>query len=128
MKTVFYKIWNDAIYWEKLRPHKREGEILAPFAAIVIAQFANTLSLLLLLQLTGVATLYIDSGKTGSVVPKPLLTLFLLLPFVMLNYFAVFHKRDYMAHSKMAMNFGGKLYIGYVLGSGALLLLLLFTA
>jgi hypothetical protein len=129
MLFLYYKIWIDAIVYERARNGKKRNWVFVTTVGITFFQGMNLLILLIFVKQfvspNFKAFINPDSLHLGPIgdLFSALFTLF--LPFVLLNYFLILRNHRYGYLVKKYHNSKGKYFLFYILFSFGLLILLL---
>lgn len=127
MLSIYYKIWADAILFEKA---KREKDINWKTITIISVSLLQGLNLLVLLYLLR----WISRGQMPILLPLSIfnmsalnsacaIILVFFIPFVILNYLLVYYNNRYLEIIKTYPNRKGKLYRNYFLWSVGIIII-----
>lgn len=130
--NLYYKIWVDGIVKLRSRP---QNAGLWKFFAMIYTSMAMALNLVLVLFILS------DLGIINKVFKLPVdffpgtrvdaffsFLISYLLPFLLMNYFLIFHKGRYKELINRYPYYGGKLYLRYFLGSLSAFLIYIIIA
>ena len=128
MKNIYYLIWVDAMIWARSKNNAKMPWKFYTMMTILYAQGCNLATILLLFATLGVKSSFfcIINFFPGQRLDGMLAGFITLgLPFLILNYFLIFHKKRYFELIKKYGNSykNGKLYISYVLISPLLFII-----
>jgi hypothetical protein len=115
MGNIYYKIWVDAIVWEKATNGERRNWKIYTLIPISLCQGINLLTICFWFHIP----IFIDIQLFSI---KPLnsfmsFALSLLVPFIILNYFIIIYKERYEGLINEYKYHNGKLYLWYFLFS-----------
>jgi hypothetical protein len=115
MENIYYKIWVDAIVWEKATNGKRRNWKVYTLIPISLCQGLNLLTICFWFHIP----IFININLFAI---KPLngflsYSISLLIPFIILNYFIIIYKHRYENLIENYKYHNGKLYLWYFLFS-----------
>jgi hypothetical protein len=115
MLNIYYKIWVDAIVWEKATNGKRRNWKVFTLLPISLCEGINLLTLCFWLHIP----IFIDIKLFSFKPLNGFLSFFisLLFPFLILNYFLIVYNNRYESLIERYKYHNGKLYLWYFLSS-----------
>ena len=117
MDNIYYKIWVDAIVWEKTTNGKRRNWKAFTLIPISVFQGINLLTVAFWLSPLTKFSIFIDitifKAKALNSFCSAAITLF--IPFLLLNYFLIFYNQRYESLIEKYKYYNGKLYLWYFL-------------
>ena len=130
MANLYYKLWADAIWYETSKHKMFRNWQAYTMVGISISQGLNLAFIFICIgsfvPIQVFMSMDIFPGSILITAAAGIFTLF--VPFVILNYFLIFYKKKYLKLINQYSPKGGKLYIGYFIGSSALFILPLIIA
>lgn len=127
MMSIYYKIWVDAIMYEKSKHgHLRNWKVYT-LVPISIIQGVNLLVICIIIGFTigKFPDIFLDfdvfPGKMLDSFLSGIITLF--LPFLIINYVLIFHRKRYEILLTNYQHRNGKLYLSYFIVSMSLFIL-----
>jgi len=130
MLSIYYKIWVDAIVFEQTKNGQRRNWKIYTLIPISLFQGINLLTLFFAVSAITKKhiSIFLDINFFNF---KPLNQLFsssitLFFPFIILNYFLVLYNNKYEYLIEKYKYYNGKLYLGYFLFTGGILIIPIF--
>jgi hypothetical protein len=113
MENIYYKIWVDAIVWEKATNGERRNWKLYTLIPISFCQGLNLLTICFWFGIP----IFINIQLFSIKLPNSLLSysISLLFPFIILNYFIIIYNQRYENLITKYKYHNGKLYLWYFL-------------
>lgn len=115
MENIYYKIWVDAIVWEKATNGERRNWRPYTLIPISLCQGLNLGTICFWLHIPIFFNIHLFSIKPINGFLSYSVTL--LMPFIILNYFLIFYNQRYKNLIEKYKYYNGKLYLWYFLFS-----------
>jgi hypothetical protein len=119
MLSLYYRIWVDAITYQKKKQKKEDGWELLTIISISILQGLNLLAILFVFR-------WLTHRQMPIMLPMRIfhmsafngfcsVVLIFFLPFILLNYLLIFYNQRYQKLLSIYPNKNGKLYRNYLI-------------
>jgi len=115
MENIYYKVWVDAIVWEKATNGKRRNWKFYTLFPISLCQGINLLTICFWLHIPIFINIQFFSVKPLNSLLSSSISL--LFPFMILNYFIIIYNQRYENLITKYKYHNGKLYLWYFLSS-----------
>ena len=115
MENIYYKIWTDAVVWEKSTNGERRNWKIYTLIPMSLCQGLNLLTISFWCHIPIFISINIFSIKLLNAFLS--YSISLLIPFIILNYFLIIYKERYESLVKNYKYHNGKLYLWYFLFS-----------
>lgn len=113
MENIYYKIWVDAIVWEKATNGKRRNWKFYTLIPISLCQGINLLTICFWFHVPIFFNIHLFSIKSLNSFLS--YSISLLFPFMILNYFIIIYNKRYESLITEYKYHNGKLYLWYFL-------------